>query len=193
VEADNDVAQTAAAREMLPAAPLEYVLFYRQQYRLLMAYAMHAGAKADEADGLTADTLASMLPRWDSIEVPAAWARDRLIRNLLNLRKSETARRIRQGKYVASQYLPPHNQDDVWADPHAVDDLLGILTDNQRTIVRHLISGLTQHEIAELLGRSYASVRRALSDIRRRLEQQHPHKVGKARMSTRTAVRKEAR
>jgi len=193
VEADNGVAQTAAAQEMLPAPPQEYVLFFRRQYRLLMAYVMHAGADQAEADDLTADTLTSMLKRWDEIKDPVAWARSRVVRNLINLRKSEKARLVRQGKHLASTFERPPDPADVWADPAAVDDLLGLLTDSQRAVVEHLRRGLDQNEIAELLGKSYEAVRRSLSDIRKRLGQQRPRTSRKATMSTSSAVRKEAR
>ncbi|MEV0734008.1 sigma-70 family RNA polymerase sigma factor, partial [Polymorphospora sp. NPDC050346] len=121
--------------------------------------------------------LTQMLRRWHEIKDPLAWASKGLLSNLIKYRQSEQRRMIRQCKYLADTFERPNDHADIWDDADAVDQLLAVLTPNQRAVVKHMLRGLSQEQVALLLGKSYDAVRRSLSDIRRRLESHRQHQV----------------
>jgi DNA-directed RNA polymerase specialized sigma24 family protein len=180
VDADNAVAEATAAprQETLIVAPNEYVTFFRERYRLLVAYAVHVGANHDEADEVTYQTLQQMLTSWDRITDPLPCARKAVVRNLITLRRNEQARMIRQGRYAVDTFERPadglRSGEDGWETVRAH---LALLTPSQRVVVEHLLRGCTQTEIALLLGRSHDAIRSTLADIRRRLAPIRPQRT----------------
>ncbi|MBF9129164.1 RNA polymerase sigma factor [Plantactinospora sp. S1510] len=191
MDADNVVAQAAAIPQGgVRAAPPGFEDFYRSRYRQLMAYAIHLGASRTEADEVTSQTLSQMLSGWHNISDRLAWARRGVINNLIKHKKSERARMVRQAAYLAQTFERPLEEHaNVWEDPESVNTLLETLTPNQRAVVEHIMRGLSQTEIALLLGRSYDAVRRTLSDVRRRLEPSRPPTTGRDQISNSTGTR----
>ncbi|MFF5293061.1 sigma-70 family RNA polymerase sigma factor [Paractinoplanes globisporus] len=172
MNADNAVTQTGddtPARPPRPAQPpADYEFFYRSQYRTMMVIAMHANATSHEADELTADTLRQMYDTWPTLSDPFAWARRALINNLMDLRREQRRRLIRQGRWVADTYQRPA-EPGCLDDPATRSELLAVLTDTQRRVVELLLADRTPEEIGLILGTTPATVRRNLSNIRRRL------------------------
>jgi RNA polymerase sigma factor (sigma-70 family) len=187
VDADEVVAQEAETEPDRPAPPPRgYESFYRDSYPRLMVAAMHAGASAHEADEVTAETLHQMLDIWTEIDHPRAYARRALFHNLVDLRRKEERRRANEAEYQAGVFERPGDELPAYLeDPQLRDDILSALTPQQRTIVELIGDGLDPGQIGLLLGKTEATVRRTVSNMRRRLAE-------KGRASQLAATREEA-
>ncbi|MEV0326433.1 sigma-70 family RNA polymerase sigma factor [Micromonospora echinospora] len=151
------------------AAPPELVVFLRDSYRPLMRAAMLAGASKDEAHDAIQDAMIGIAKHWRTIDDPMPYARRAVINNVRKIWLSTHRRAVRRTRYLVKNFERPPDQPSVWDDRDVFEDMLSKLTPSQRDIVRELLEGFTQAEVADLLGRSHDAVRTALTAIRKRL------------------------
>jgi RNA polymerase sigma factor (sigma-70 family) len=175
--------------------------FYRAHYTKLIKIALALGATRHEADELVDQTMEEMVRRWEDVEMPLAYARRAVGTNLIKSRQRERDGRLRM---IQAFRLDPgptdENQLNLWEDREWVLQLLESLPPAQREVMALVIDGLKPIEIAELLGKTPATIRKNLEFARRRLENTqglpNMHEQGTGAPATNTsapAARKEAR
>ncbi len=145
--------------------------FYRSNYRKLLAMTMAAGATLDQAEEAVDQTMEQMLTRWTEIGHPVAYARRAVLSNFV---KKKTRDLEAVNKVIKSGRVTPEADPDtglnVWEDTQWVGQLLQSLPPAQRDVMTNIIKGLTTAEIAQLLGKTEAAVRKNLQLARDRLK-----------------------
>jgi RNA polymerase sigma factor (sigma-70 family) len=155
-----------------PKMPPATEEFYRKTYPRLLRYAIFvASGNVHDAEDAVSAALLEVCSRWEKIENPAAYARRVIINNLSKgmqggLRRT-CERQIQRGDY------PRPSQDPnltVWEDWEWVMQLLRSLPPAQRKVLACMIDEASTREIAELLGKTDATVRQNLHAARTRLK-----------------------
>jgi RNA polymerase sigma factor (sigma-70 family) len=154
----------------VPRRPKNFEEFYRADYRSLMRDVIFAGGKPHEAEDVISTAMIEVLQRWESIKNPRAYARRAAIRNLIKDRQREL--RIQERLTQSGQVPPEHYLDPslmVWEQQEWVTLLLKSLPPAQREVLAWTVDTFKPREIAQLLGKTEAAVRKNLQDVRRRL------------------------
>ncbi len=131
-----------------------------------------AGATLQEAEDAVGAALADIAQRWYEIDKPFAYARRAVLSNLI--KEKINSRRLQQRLCERGHAVPEADPDTsmtVWEDQEWVDHLLGSLPPAQREVMAHIVEGLSRKEIAELLGKTEATVRQNLHHAVRKLRQ----------------------
>jgi RNA polymerase sigma factor (sigma-70 family) len=155
-----------------PLAPEGFEEFFRKSFRELVATAMIAGAKLEEAEDAAAKTLAEMLLIWPVPGYPLAYARRAVVNNFIKDKtrgNRRVARRLIDRGHVPHQEGAEDGQLTAWEDDQWVGDILSVLPPEQRKVMDCIVRGFDRDEIAEKLGKTKEAVRRNLCDARRRL------------------------
>jgi RNA polymerase sigma factor (sigma-70 family) len=151
-------------------SPAGFEDFYRRHYRSLMKLIMAAGATLDEAYEAVDQTMEELLRRWHKINFPWAYARKAVVSNFLKRRKRD---RECLTHMIKGGHVCPESDDcremNVWEDEEWIAQLLAKLPPTQREVIRCLVDGRTQAEIAELLGKTPEAIRKNLQLARERL------------------------
>jgi RNA polymerase sigma factor (sigma-70 family) len=144
---------------------------FRSEMPRLVLFVMHLGADLSEARDIAQDAFVSALPRWPSIEHPAAYLRTTASREYI--RRSSSAAREQ----------PTAEVPDVIANPDALvakvefrDQEIRVLVairrlpPRQRQVFAWTLDGFTPTEIAHILNVSAGAVRASLLKARRELQ-----------------------
>jgi RNA polymerase sigma factor (sigma-70 family) len=169
-----DEPSIAPGNRAAPRAPSDarpsFDAFFRSAYRPLLRLAMYAGATEQEGHDAVAAAMEEIFRRWDDVDSPLRYGRAATLNNLRKLKTrglSRIRRRLAERGAVAESV-----QDralDAWEDRQWVVQLLGDLPTAQRNVMALVVDGLTTDEIAGLLGKTPAAVRKNLQLARRRL------------------------
>lgn len=170
--------QTAAARTSAaagirrPPVPAGFEAFFRTSFRELVRTAMYAGATLQEAEDAASKTLAGMLT-WPAMHQGALpYARKAVVSNFIQSKTrgpQRVARRLVDRGYVPHQEGVEDSQLNAWEDAEWVAQILSGLPPAQREVMELIVKGFRPFEIAEVLGKTRAAVRRNLCDARARL------------------------
>jgi RNA polymerase sigma factor (sigma-70 family) len=164
-------AEPLAARTPEQTAAFEGL--FRSTYQPLLRDVMFFGGNLQEAEDAVSAALAEVFQRWDTIEYPRAYARRAAISNLIKIKnKQRGQQRIEERMIERGDYQPEHDLDpgSVWAQQEWVLQLLKSLPPAQQEVLACIFDMFTQHEIAQLLGKTDAAVRQNLCAARKRLE-----------------------
>lgn len=148
--------------------------FYRASYRDLVVAAMIAGATPEEAKDAASTTMAEMLKRWPVPGHPLRFARKAVVNNFI---KAKTRGIPRVASRLVERGHVPHSEGAVDESLTALDDcdwvadVLSNLPPGQREVMQCIADGLDREEIAKLLGKTPATIRRRICDARARLAQ----------------------
>jgi RNA polymerase sigma-70 factor (ECF subfamily) len=163
-----------------PASPLGFDDLFRDSMRDLVRAAMYLGATKEEAEDAVVKAFTEMLPRWEEIDHPRAYARHAVLSNFVKERQRDQARvalRMIERGIIPRQEGVEDAQLTLWEDDDWLDQQLRVLLDSlppaQREVMQWAILELSSSEIATVLGKTPEAVRRNLSDARRRLEMTH--------------------
>jgi RNA polymerase sigma factor (sigma-70 family) len=148
-----------------------FEVFYREQYRRLVKFAVYLGASMHDAEDAVADTMADAFRRWSEISDPAAWARQ-AVKNHVVKGKTRGLTRLRDRLREQGECREEGREDarlTVWEDQQWVTQLLSSLPPAQREVMALIVDELTPIEIAAVLGRDPATIRQRLHAARQRL------------------------
>ena len=169
--------KSAGGDQASPGCPTGFEEFSRAELKPLLTILLKAGARWDEAEDAAAEAMTDILERWPqvlagTIEDPQAYVRTAAQRAFIN-------RRIRDRKRIErsmlSGHLVPQNGDIdaeacLWEDLQAVEQLLDRLPPTQRKVMElEILAGYKTREIAELLGKTPAAIRKNRQLARERL------------------------
>jgi RNA polymerase sigma-70 factor (ECF subfamily) len=127
----------------------------------------------DQAQDAAAEACADLFSRWGGVEHPYAYARTAAVRVVIKARERGDERlrhRLAQQGGVAEGREDPGLT--AWEDREWVVSLLCELPPAQREVMSWVVDEFTPAEVALLLGRTPAAVRRALADARARLKRE---------------------
>ncbi|SEG87979.1 Sigma-70 region 2 [Thermomonospora echinospora] len=153
--------------------PAWFEPFCKAEFRVLARVVMAAGGTLQEAEDAAQDTFVEMLRRvmdGERIRSPRPYAR----KSVLN-RFADVRRRDRRGHELAVKggYALPEAWQDLrleeWEGRQWVDQLLAHCPPAQQKVMRCVLDGLSGREIADLLGKTPATVRKNHQLARRRL------------------------
>jgi RNA polymerase sigma factor (sigma-70 family) len=145
--------------------------FFRASYQPLLRDVIFAGGNPHEAEDALAAAMIEVLQRWDTIENPRAYARRAAISNLIKS-KQRGLPRIRERLIQRGNVQLEHHLDPglaAWEQQEWVKLLLKALPRAQREVVACMIDTYTLQEIAQMLGKTEATVRQNLCAARKRL------------------------
>lgn len=145
--------------------------FFHDHYRYFLVAAMALGATVDDAYEAVQAAVADMLERdtWSRLtRNPRAWVRKAVRHAYYD--QQEKRRRSRE-----IESLPPPSgsyqggSPNVWEDWQWVGQMLSTLPPAQREVFELVLAELDAKEIADLLGKTPATIRQNLAHARRRL------------------------
>lgn len=170
VEADNVLAPVPAPlAEIAPEGTAQFDEFFSSHYTALMRFAMYLGAGEAEAEDAVVQTMAEMYQRWAKIRHPVPYAK-RALRSNVSKSAQKRRRELDAGGQLAEAAESAAGELMLWESGEHVEQLLGALSEDQRMIMRETLEGLRPSEIAEMLGRTPASVRKTLQRARANLK-----------------------
>ncbi len=180
------------------AAPRAFTDLYTTHYPALLRTVMHIGATEHEAEDAVADAMAEVLRHWPRLTNPVAYARTAAASNFIKARTRglDRIRRRMIERGIAS--TPAAEDPDLteaenteWVRQH-----LAALPPAEHAVMALTFDDYQPVEIAAILGKSQAAVRRNLHDARHRLMkilQQYEDGDGRKPDSSATPFGKEAR
>jgi len=173
---DNGGAAAAPARHITPG-PLDEA-FFAAEYRKLVKILMVMGATMEEAQDAAQKAMEDLFKRSQtaapaSITDPDAYACRAAIRYFIKERQRDRERLPRELK-GGHLTLPAYLDDELTAceDEEWVEHVLESLTPAQRDVIRLVMDGASNQEIAEELGKSNADIRQHRKNALDRLKVQ---------------------
>jgi RNA polymerase sigma factor (sigma-70 family) len=174
-EMDGASGQAVVSPRMGPQVTLEE--FYETKYRSLMKAVMSVGASEADAQDVIDEVMEEILTkdRWSSLTSPYAWVRKAVLRTYYDKRVRERDGVIRaiEGGHLMSQSDSCLDADlNVWEDIQWTKLMLDNLPPAQREVIQYMLAEFKPWEIAEMLGKTAATVRQNLALARRQLKTQ---------------------
>ena len=144
--------------------------FWNDHYRYYLALLMKMGATLDDAEDTVGDVMVKMLDdnTLARLTNPEAWVRTAVLHRYYDRRKRERQRLIRELGAHAGETSRDGGLN-IWEDWQWVQQLLSALPPTQRSVFELVIAELGTTEIADLLGKTPATVRQNLAHARKRL------------------------
>jgi RNA polymerase sigma factor (sigma-70 family) len=147
-----------------------YESFYRRRFSRTVVLLVAMGVSQTDAEDAAQEAMISAWNQWDALREPAAWVRTVALRNYL--------RTLRGGRTQAVSFdesLPdPVGNDDLSTfeeEQEQVLRLLRALPSGQRAVTALYYDGLNCEEIADVLGKTPATVRSNLRHARHSLRE----------------------
>jgi RNA polymerase sigma factor (sigma-70 family) len=170
VEPEETAGQAVPAPGPDSQADLE--AFLNDHYRYFLTAAMAAGATVDDAYEAVQATVADMLAKdtWSRLtRNPRAWVRQAVRHAYYDQQKKR--RRNREIERLPSPSASYQDGNpNVWEDWQWVAQRLSPLPTAQREVFELVLAELDTKEIADLLGKTPATIRQNLAHARRRLK-----------------------
>jgi len=204
----NDGGAAAAPARHRTAGQIDEAI-YVAEYLKLVKILVIMGATLEEAEDAAQRALEYILKRSRSAQEPIddldAYICRAAIRFFIKERQRDRERLPREIK-GGHLTLPAHLDDDLtaWEDRQWVEQVLKCLTPAQCDVIRLVMDGASNQEIAESLGKNGATIRQHLHQARARLKvhpeiaprtprelQPQSHPPGEARSAATSAPRKE--
>jgi RNA polymerase sigma factor (sigma-70 family) len=144
--------------------------FFGTTYPLLVRVALAAGAGIHEAEEAAGETMTYLYLRWGEIDNPRAYARKAVVTAVKKMKRRDGQRVART---IAGGQATPATADScpltAWEDRQWVVQRLDALPPAQREVMACVIDGMDTTEIAAVLGKTAATVRKNLQWARERL------------------------
>jgi RNA polymerase sigma factor (sigma-70 family) len=170
VEPEETAGQAAPAPGPGPRADLE--AFLNDHYRYFLMAPMALGATVDDAHEAVQAAVADVLEKdtWSRLtRNPKAW-----VRKAVRHAYYDQQEKHRRNREIESLPPPPGSYLDgspnVWEDWQWVAQMLSTLPSAQREVFELVLAELDTKEIADLLGKTPATIRQNLAHARRRLK-----------------------
>lgn len=152
----------------------DFEAFWNAHYRYFLMTLMAIGATLDDAHDTVHDVAVKMLDNqtWRTLTTnPKAWVRQAVVHTYIDQQRGR-----RRAKNAAKKLSPPpgsyvDHRTNVWEDWQWVKQQLCELPPAQREVVELILAELTTAEIANLLGKTEATVRQNLAHARKRLRE----------------------
>lgn len=169
MEPEEAAGQAVPAPGPAPRADLE--AFLNDNYRSLLRAAMAVGATEDDAHEAVQAAVADMLEKdtWSRLtRNPKAWVHKAVRHTYIDQQKKR-----RRNREVGN--LPPpsasyiDDSPNAWEDWQWVEQMLSRLSRAEREVFELVLAELDTKEIADLLGKTPATIRQNLAHARKRL------------------------
>lgn len=144
--------------------PRSFDEYFRYDFPRLTFFTVRLGASLQEAEDVTQQAMLDLFRHWGEVSAPEAYAR--IAAKRIYLRGRNNAKRERE---AIQRNWSQDNPVAFSGDVQYVMDLLTSLPTEQREIMAWTIDGYEPSEIAELTGRTAATVRSHLRHARKKL------------------------
>jgi len=148
--------------------------FYKKEVPALVKTVMAAGGTLEEAEDTIHDTFVEMLRRvmrGEEIRFPRAYARTSVLNRFYDIRRRD---KLGHERAVKGGHAFPEAWQDLrledWEGRQWVDQLLACCPPTQLKVMQCVLEGLSTQEIADLLGKTPAAVRKNRQLARQRLK-----------------------
>jgi RNA polymerase sigma factor (sigma-70 family) len=144
--------------------------FFDERFRRTSVLLIAMGASRADAEDATQEAMILAWNQWGSIREPTAWVRRVAVRSYLRMARSGHSQAVPLDESVPT----PVVGDDLGSfeeEQRQVLRLLRMLPDGQRTVTALYYDGLNCQEIADLLGKTPATVRSNLRHARQSLKE----------------------
>ncbi|GLY80066.1 RNA polymerase sigma factor [Actinoallomurus iriomotensis] len=141
--------------------------YFRFDLPRLIRFTVRLGASLPEAEDVAQQAMLDVFRHWDDVTAPAAYTRTAATRIYLRGRKNAK----REHEAVQRSWIQETKELAFDGDVQYVMNMLAGLPTDQREIMAWAIDGYGPSEIAELTGRTAATVRSQLRHARRKLAQ----------------------
>lgn len=160
-----------------------FTAFYRARYRLLVRHVLYVGGSPHEAEDAAQAAMLAVYRRWELISDREAYAKRSAINEFLKARQrgQHTVCIDDLDREPAATGHSVEGEVISWITRDSLFRLLRELPEKQREVMAFIVDECTPAEIAELLGRTPAAIRRNLTVARERLRARHgeaPHEDG---------------
>lgn len=148
--------------------PISFEIFYRQEYRQIVAVARALLHDAAAAEDLAQESFMAAHRHWDRVsryDAPKAWVRRVMINRATSLRRrlgAEMRALARTGPQTALPDLSPPTTE-VW------DEVRRLSRRQRQAVVLHYVGQLNMNEIGEAMGCSAGAVKSHLHRAREAL------------------------
>ena len=148
-----------------------YDSFFREMYRVVVRVVMGAGASLDDAMDAVSEAMLLAYKSWPLLDNPAAWVFKVALRTSSKTAKRDRIRpkfEERAGRRDGVDRIPEDRAEDP-DECKFVREVLLNLPAAQREVMALTVDGFDPTEIAEIVGKSPATVRSNLREARRKL------------------------
>lgn len=175
VEMDGTGGQAVASPRADSAVTFEQ--FYEAKYVDLMRAVMSVGACEQDAHDAIEEVMEEILTKdlWPTLHHPYSWVRRAVLRTYVDkqMRDRDGIRRAIQGGYLMDEdECGLDTALNIWEDDQWITLMLSMLAPAQREVIEYVLAEYKPTEIAELLGKTPATVRQNLALARRKLKTQ---------------------
>jgi len=132
--------------------------------------AMYVGAAREQAHDAVQEAMIEVFQRWEKVAHPWPWIRKAVVNRVIKTKKRDMHRLNREGRSAHGARNCEDPELTVWEDTEWVEHLLGKLPPAQREAMDGIVAGWRPSEIALLLGKTPAAVRKNLQLARERLQ-----------------------
>ncbi len=147
-----------------------FVSFFQQRFSRITILLIAMGASRADAEDATQEAMILAWQQWDSIREPAAWIRTVAVRAFWRHVGTQPDRTVQLEDISSEPTIDPDLGMFALEQQHILRLLRG-LPSEQRTVAALSYDGLSCEEIAELTGKSSATVRSNLRHARRALRE----------------------
>jgi RNA polymerase sigma factor (sigma-70 family) len=147
-----------------------FVSFFHQRFSRTVVLLIAMGASRADAEDATQEAMILAWQQWETIREPAAWVRTVAVRAF----RRQAGRQEKQAVTLDTSSAEPvddHELSIFAEEQQQILRLLRGLPPGQRAVAALFYDGLTYEEIAELTGKSPATVRSHLRHARKALKE----------------------
>lgn len=169
---DRDVIETGPVVQALsqPARVTAFAEFYRARYVEALRVVMYAGASEEQGREAVQQTMLEVFQNWERIDKHWPWTRTAVVNTFIKAKQRDIQR---VHLTACAGHATPAGDDPamtVWEDTQWVENLLDTLPPAQREVMVYIVGGWRPAEVALLLGKAPATVRKNLQLARDRLK-----------------------
>jgi RNA polymerase sigma factor (sigma-70 family) len=148
-------------------------LFFRQEYPRVVLYLRKNGASEAEAEDAAQEAMIQTYKAWEKIQFPRAWVRKAAFTSYLRLvEKARKENAVPEpGEFMTGRAGSTDGKYEESQEEWRVIAIMRQLPSEQRKVAALFYDGLPPEEIAEVIGKSAATVRSLLRHARTRLKE----------------------
>lgn len=156
-----------------PDRAAAFAPFFREHFDTLKIHALMIGGSLEDAEDAAQEAMTQVFNKWSDITSPLAWAKKATWSSLVKARMRNRQRLELEEQSARTNRLGQAEDEvalNLWEDSQWVRQLLDPLPKAQRQVMELAIEQFAPAEIAEVLGKTAATIRANLHKARQTLQ-----------------------